>query len=132
MSVVLDDGVAAISVEGICGVIRILDSIPGEDEAMPDYAIHGEWVRLSDAIVKLQGFSRKAHGGMRERARLTVRHMALIARWALGEGYAFAYVERQSGRTMPWSEQIKDGDFAGWWRGDLVAARLGKKLKAHK
>lgn len=113
-----DDGRVAISVTGQSGTIRVLCSIPQEGDAKPSYSTHGEWIRMSADVVQLFGFSGQG---------LTARHGRLICRWALEQGYRWAYIERQEGRVMPFSERIVGGDFDGWWRLDLLAARLNQR-----
>lgn len=110
---VLDDGRVAISYESRGGTIRALPSLPGD--AGRGYVAVGEVTHLTDGLAKLHGFA----------GRLSRRHMRLIVRLLVGQGYRVAYIDRDEGRAMPLAERITAGDWAGWWRLDLraVAAR---------
>lgn len=111
----LDDGRVAITYEDRGGTIRALDHIPDDDH--PDYVAVCEVTRLSADIVKLHAAS----------GTLTRRHMRLVVRLMLEQGYRLAYIDRAPGRVMPMAGRIETGDWAGWWRLDLVAIRLGGK-----
>lgn len=115
---VVDDGSVAISIQPRGGKIRLLDHVPTEDEHHPEYVGVVDFNHLKDDLVSLEG----AVGAM------TRRHMRLIVGHLMTEGYRIAYVDRAPGRVMPFAERISEGDFAGWWRVDLVAIRLlGKR-----
>lgn len=109
----LDDGHVAISYEDRGGTIRALDHVPEIDH--PPFVAVCEVTRLSDDIAKLHA----AAGA------LSRRHMRLVVRLLLEQGYRLAYIDRAQGRVMPMANRIADGDWAGWWRLDLVSARLG-------
>lgn len=116
---ILEDGKAAIGVEAEAGLIRILDGVPSDEDPRPPYKTVGSWLRFSDDVVKIYGF---AGPGM------TLRHIRLMVRWGLSNGFRVAYIDRLPGHVMPGAEQIADGDFKGWWRLDLVETRLlGRK-----
>lgn len=112
---VLDDGRVAISYEPRGGTIRVLPGVPSDDDSHPDYISVGQADHLHSSLVKLHGF----------RGDITRRHMRLIVRLLLEQGYRVAYIDRAAGRVMPMATRIDSGDWAGWWRLDLVAIRLG-------
>jgi len=111
---IIDDGRVAISYEPRGGTIRALPDIPGDDDHHPDYTSVGQADHLHAELVKLHGF----------RGDITRRHMRLIVRLLLEQGYRVAYIDRAPGRVMPLATRIEQGDWAGWWRLDLVAVRL--------
>lgn len=113
----LDDGVAAITYEDRGGTLRALACIPAEDDDMPKYIAVGEVTRLSADIAKLHAFA----------GEMSRRHMRLIARLLLDQGYRIAYIDRANGHIMPLATRITDGDWAGWWRLDLVELRIGRQ-----
>lgn len=115
---IFDDGHAAIGVEADGGIFRILACVPSDDDPRPPYVTVGSWSRISDDIIKFFAF---AGTGM------NVRHIRLILRWALNQGYRLAYLDRLPGHGFPTAEVIQDGDFKGWWRLDLVSTRLLNK-----
>lgn len=112
----LDDGQVAITYEDRGGTIRALNHVPEADH--PPYVAVIEVTRLRDDIAKLH-----AAAGI-----LSRRHMRLIVRLLLEHGYRVAYVDRAPGHAMPLGERIESGDWAGWWRLDLVSARLACAL----
>ena len=75
----------------------------------------GSWARISDSIIKFFAFSGTG---------LNVRHIRLILRWAVNQGFRIAYLDRLPGHGVPTAEVIQDGDFQGWWRLDLIRTRL--------
>lgn len=103
----LDDGRVAITFEPRGGTIRVLPTLPVGDH--PAYIAVGEVTHLADGIVKLHAFA----------GQLGRRHMRLIVRLLVEQGYRVAYVDRAAGRAMPVAEQIEQGDWKGWWRIDL-------------
>lgn len=107
---VLDDGRVAITYEPRGGTIRALPGLPGRGH--PAYDAVGEVTHLTDRIAKLHAW----------RGRLGRRHMRLIVRLLVEQGYRVAYIDRAEGRAVPMAERITAGDWAGWWRLDLVAA----------
>ncbi len=109
----LDDGHVAISYEDRGGTIRAIDHIPDDDQH-PPYVAVVEVTRLRDGIAKLH-----AAAGI-----LSRRHLRLVVRLLLEQGYRIAYVDRAPGRVMPAAERLDGGDWDGWWRVDLVRARL--------
>ncbi|MCB1890358.1 MAG: hypothetical protein KDH20_22320 [Rhodocyclaceae bacterium] len=111
----IDDGRVAISYEDRGGTIRAIDHVPGDDH--PDYVAVCEVTRLSADIVKLHA----ASGAMSR------RHMRLVVRLLLEQGYRLAYIDRAPGRVMPMAERIRGGDWDGWWRLDLAAVRLAPR-----
>lgn len=114
----LDDGHVAVTYEDRGGTIRALQSKPDDDDEHPPYVAVGELTRLSDNIAKLHAFA----GDHLER-----RHMRLIVRLLIEQGYSVVYVDRADGHIMPLAEQIEDGDWAGWWRLDLARVRLTRQ-----
>ena len=52
------------------------------------------------------------------------RHMRLIVRLLLDQGYRIAYIDRADGHVIPFATRITSGDWAGWWRLDLVELRI--------
>lgn len=110
-----EDGRAAIGVEADSGLIRVLAAVPSEDDPRPPYVTVGSWLRMSDQIVKFFGFSGTG---------MTARHIRLIFRWALAQGYRVAYLDRLQGHGFPTAEKIVGGDFDGWFRVDLITTRL--------
>lgn len=106
----LDDGNVAITFEPRGGTIRALPGLPADDH--PIYAAAGEVTHLTDGIAKLHAW----------RGRLSRRHMRLIVRLLVGQGYRVAYMDRAEGRVVPMAERIIEGDWAGWWRLDLLRA----------
>lgn len=111
----LDDGVAAITYEDRGGTLRALAGIPAEDEELPKYIAVGEVTRLNADIAKLHAFA----------GEMSRRHMRLIARLLLDQGYRLAYIDRADGHVMPFATRITAGDWVGWWRLDLVELRMG-------
>lgn len=111
----LDDGQVAITYEDRGGTIRALNHVPEADH--PPYVAVIEVTRLRDDIAKLHAAS----------GQLGRRHLRLIVRLLLEQGYRIAYVDRAPGRAMPMAERITDGDWSGWWRLDLVRARLAAR-----
>ncbi|MDO9596746.1 MAG: hypothetical protein Q7J47_03400 [Azoarcus sp.] len=110
----LDDGQVAITFEPRGGTVRALDSVPDTDDHPPYIAV-GEITPLSDDIVKIHAFAGQLHR----------RHMRLIVRLLLEQGFRVAYVDRAAGHALPMAERIETGDWVGWWRLDLVRVRLG-------
>ncbi len=110
----LDDGRVAITYEDRGGTLRALQSIPDDADKRPPYVAVGELTRLSDSVAKLHAFAGE---------RLDRRHMRLIVRLLLEQGYRVVYVDRAGGHIMPFAEQIEDGDWEGWWRIDLARVR---------
>lgn len=108
--VTIDDGHVAITYEPRGGTIRALPGLPGG--AHPDFDGAGEVTHLADHIAKLHAW----------RGHITRRHMRLIVRLLVGQGYRVAYIDRAPGRAVPLAEQITSGDWAGWWRLDLLRA----------
>lgn len=113
-----DDGRAAIGVEADSGLIRVLAGVPSDDDPRPPYLTVGSWSRISDDIIKFHGF---AGTGM------TARHIRLIFRWAIEQGFRLAYLDRLQGHSFPTAEKIEGGDFDGWFRVDLITTRLLRK-----
>ena len=106
----IDDGGVAITIESRGGTIR---AIPGLiDGEHPPYIAVGEVTGLSGGIVKLHAFA----------GQLSRRHMRLILRLLLRQGYHTAYIDRAAGHVIPLATRIESGDWAGWWRLDLRAA----------
>lgn len=105
----LDDGRAAISYEDRGGTIRVLAELPDADDTHPAYVAVGQVTRLANGIAVLHAFAGK----------LTTRHMRLIVRLLVGQGYRTAYIDRASGHAIPLAEKIQTGDWIGWWRLDL-------------
>ncbi|MGE4340972.1 MAG: hypothetical protein AB7E55_34250 [Pigmentiphaga sp.] len=110
----LDDGHVAITYEDRGGTVRALAQIPESDDH-PAFVAVGEVTRLSETVVKLHAFAGQ---------RLGRRHMRLIVRLLLEQGYRVAYIDRAAGHAVPLAEQISEGDWEGWWRLDLVRARI--------
>lgn len=113
----LDDGHVAISYEDRGGTIRAMDHVPSDDDH-PPYVAVCEVTRLHDSLAKLHAAS----------GTLSRRHLRLILRLLLEHGYRVAYIDRAPGHVMPGAERICAGDWAGWWRLDLVRARLKPDL----
>jgi len=110
----LDDGTVAITYEDRGGTIRALGTIPDCDDH-PPFVAAGEVTRLSGTVAKLHAFAGQ---------RLGRRHLRLIVRLLLEQGYRVVYIDRAAGHGVPMAEQIKEGDWAGWWRLDLLRARF--------
>ena len=110
----LDDGVAAITYEDRGGTLRALSEIPEDDDSHPDFVAVGEITRLNGEIAKIHAF----WGDMSR------RHMRLIVRLLLDQGYRIAYIDRADGHVIPFATRITSGDWAGWWRLDLVELRI--------
>ena len=88
--------------------------IPEDDDSHPDFVAVGEITRLNGEIAKLHAF----WGDMSR------RHMRLIVRLLLDQGYRIAYIDRADGHVIPFATRITSGDWAGWWRLDLVGCGL--------
>lgn len=110
----LDDAHVAITFEPRGGTIRALSSLPRGDH--PPFVAVGELTHLADGIAKLHAFS----------GRLGRRHLRLIVRLLLEQGYRIVYIDRADGHIIPLAERIESGDWAGWWRIDLARVRLTK------
>lgn len=117
---IIDDGHVAISVEIHGGTIRLHPRVPEEGDDHPPIVGAGTFQELKSDVVKLSGFT--ASG-------MTRRHIRLIGQTLLNMGYRVLYAERMDAHVMPEAEPMPDGDFAGWWRADLVKSRLLNTLK---
>lgn len=105
----IHDGQVAITFESRGGTIR---AIPGMVQSLhPPYVAAGEVTGLSGGIVKLHAFV----------GQLSRRHLRLILKLLLRQGYHIAYIDRAQGHVIPLATQIESGDWAGWWRLDLRA-----------
>lgn len=111
----IDDGHVAITYEPRGGTIRVLGRVPDSDDHPPYIAV-GEVTHLADGIAKLHAFA----------GEMSRRHMRLIIRLLIDQGYRVAYIDRADGHVMPMAAQIADGDWAGWWRIDLISERLSR------
>jgi hypothetical protein len=88
----LQSGRAAITIEPLAGLIRILDGPPAEDDGHPPFSAICTADRLSEDELVLRGFAGSG---------VTRAHLALIARWARSQGYRWIYADRTAGHALP-------------------------------
>jgi hypothetical protein len=108
----LDDGHLAITYEPFGGIIRALPTVPSAGDLMPDFVAVGVLQHWTADVAKLSGF----HGD------LAFRHIKLIVKLLVDQGYRWMYVARQSGRIFPLGEPVEAGDFAGMIKMNLRMA----------
>lgn len=102
---------AAITVEPLAGLIRILAGPPLEDDEHPPFTAVLTADRLSADALVLRGFagSGVARG-----------HLMLIARWAREQGYRWIYADRNAGHVLPRAARREARPLAGWYEVDLT------------
>lgn len=111
----LADGQAAITIEPLAGLIRVLCGVPAEGDEHPPYSAICTAERLTADELVLRGFAGSG---------VTRSHLALIARWAAEQGYRWIYADRAAGRALPRACRRRERPLAGWFECDLTALPL--------
>lgn len=111
---VMADGKKAVTFEPFGGIVRGLERAPKPGDETPDFVFSGVIEHWTPQVAKLSAFNGEMHQ----------RHMRLIMLLLMEQGYRWVYAVRQPGRTLPFGEEIVEGEFRGMVRIDLTLADL--------
>jgi len=116
--VIYSDGHVAMKYEEALSKCRFYESVPSSERPKPPYAAVCDVARWTGSICELRGFKGK----------VVRRHIRLLTQALLERGYTLVYLERPDGQDLDHiAAPVETGDFAGWYRMDLV--QLAKKLR---